>query len=493
MSRELTRLSGTKAGIPATTVSAASAARVAVWCGVASLVALSGTMGGCEMGSSDSIESAVRQDGSRLSPADFVVAGGATSTGGAESSSSGTPAASMIVDASEQAAAIEILNVNSEKDELDRAALNVGAATSAGSDGLGVNLDPTATFATTPGTPMMSDVDSPPVGEPIFIDAKVGDINGKPIFASTFFDRGTLTLEPLGPRLREEAARLKPAEWRAFARKEINNALDSLIEDELLRAEALANLTPEQKQGFFAFLQRIEREQKSKSGGSREEANQALMESEGMSLSEYMSQRQQAELIRYQLSEKIFQRVQVSRRDIELAYTRFKDQFNPPPKYIFRIVAVPAADASAVAAMQARIDGGERFAEIAGSEANTYKRPEGGLESRDLKTDITEASFFGSAVLNDAAKAMSPGTTTGPIDFGTRKAWLHLETIEVKKTSLYDAQIMIENVLRKERADAERKRYIAKLRSRASIGDTEETARRLLEIAETRYLTPRGQ
>jgi hypothetical protein len=52
---------------------------------------------------------------------------------------------------------------------------------------------------------------------------------------------------------------------------------------------------------------------------------------------------------------------------------------------------------------------------------------------------------------------------------------------------------MIENVLRKERADAERKRYIAKLRSRASIGDTEETARRLLEIAETRYLTPRGQ
>lgn len=469
MSQELNRWSRV-AGMMAKAPTAS--ARLVVMCGVASLASI----GGCEMGSSESIEASLRPAGTRLSPADF-------STGAANGAPTST--AAMMVGATETAAVSSVLDVNAAEAS---SSLDVGAALPSGAADATMPTEAIANYAATPGGPAMSESDSPPVGQPVFIDAKVGDINGKPIFASTFFDRGTLTLEPLGPRLREEAKRLKPAEWREFAREEINNSLDALIEDELLRAEALADLTPEQKQGFFAFLQRLQREQISQSGGSRDSANESLMESEGMSLAEFMSQREQAELIRYQLSEKIFQRVQVSRRDIELAYTRFNDQFNPPPKYLFRIVAVPAGDAAGVAAMQARIDGGESFAAIAASEANTYKRPEGGLEPRELKTKIENASWFGSAALNDTAKALTPGRTAGPIDFGTRKAWLHLETIEVKSTSLYDAQIAIENALRKERADAERKRYIAKLRSRASIGDTEETSRRLLEIAESRYL-----
>ena len=430
---------------------------------------------GCSFGGGESIESAVKPSGTRLTPTDFV----ASNVVQAAPTPALMPApaeVSLDIGSAQTAEMLELGGVPFDANGVGNSGSPQPSATY------------TATYTTTAGAPLLEDARATPVGEPVFIDAKVGDINGKPIFASTFFDRGTLTLEPLGPRLREEARRMKPAEWREFARKEINRALDSLIEDELLRAEALANLTPEQKQGFFAFLERIQKETVSQSGGSREKANEALMESEGMDLATYMSQRSQAELIRYQLSEKIFQRVQVSRRDIELAYARYNDQFNPPPQYLFRIVAVRGDNPDAVATMQARIDSGESFEEIAKSELNTYKRAEGGLEARELKGELAKVSWFGSAALNDAAKTLTPGTTAGPITFGSGQAWLHLDSIEEKKISLYEAQTVIENGLRNERAEMERRRYIAKLRSRASIGDTEETARRLLEIAESRYL-----
>ncbi len=445
-------------------------------------------LAGCSFGGGESIESALKTSGSRLTPTDFVAAGSGNGSMSAPVQTS-VPA-EMVVDigAAEAGGAIELGGAAFDANGVGGAMSSAGGSAGDGAGVPGPSATYTSTFTTTPGAPMLDDSRAMPVGEPVFIDAKVGDINGKPIFASTFFDRGTLTLEPLGPRLREEAKRKKPAEWREFARKEINSALDSLIEDELLRAEALANLTPEQKQGFFAFLERVQKETVSQSGGSRESANEKLMESEGMDLATYMSQREQAELIRYQLSEKIFQRVQVSRRDIELAYTRYNDQFNPPPKYLFRIVAVRGDNPDAVAAMQSRIDAGEAFEEIAKSEMNTYKRAEGGLEARELKGELAKVSWFGSAALNDAARSLAPGATAGPITFGSGKAWLHLDSIEEKKISLYEAQTVIENGLRSERADIERRRYIAKLRSRASIGDTEETARRLLEIAESRYL-----
>jgi hypothetical protein len=429
-------------------------------------------LAGCSANESTDIASALRPHGRTLSPEDFVSPG----SGPAATPPNPTTALQITSPAEAALASDDALNVNTQAPR----ELDLGG----NSPDIGADLSVTAA----PGVPILSTlpVGQPlPVGGPAFVDAKVGDINGKPIFASTFFDRGTLTLEPLGPRLQQEAARRKPEEWRDFARKEIQGSLDSLIEDELLRAEAFATLTPEQKQGFFAFIQQLQKGTVSEAGGSAEAANERLKATEGLSLDEFLSQRQQSELIRFQLSEKIVKRVQVSRRDIELAYERFNAQFNPPPEYLFRIVAT---EPETVSAVQARIDAGEPFKDLASSDVNSYKRETGGLESRKLEGEIEKAAWFAGEALNTAARTLGEGKTVGPFAFGRRKAWLHLETVVRKSTPIYDAQLAIENVLRSERIAAERKRYIARLRSKASMSDVQETAARLLEIAESRYL-----
>lgn len=333
------------------------------------------------------------------------------------------------------------------------------------------------------------------VGVPVLVDAKIGDINGKPIFASDFFDSGTPTQTPLGPRLAAEARKIGTGEgritlavWRRTAREQIAQSLDQLIEDELLRAEALSTFTAEQKQGFFAFMQRLQADVQRQYGGSRERLNEELESREGMSADQYFSQREQRELVRFQLTEKIYKRVNVTWRDIAQAYERFNEDFNPPPTLNFRMLTVPKDRAEDIERMKAEIASGKSIIEIAKSPLNRWKPREGGLEARQLKTELAKAEFFAVAPLNDAAKALRSGETSQPIEFGQFMAWLHLESIDEKRVPLYEAQLALENYLRDQKATAERRKYMSRLKARASITDEGDMRTRLLQIAEDRFL-----
>jgi parvulin-like peptidyl-prolyl isomerase len=338
----------------------------------------------------------------------------------------------------------------------------------------------------TPGLPAGRG-EARPIGPAVFIDAKLGDINGNPILASVFLDTGSTTVEPIGRFLAEEARRRPLAQWRTFARDEVTKRVALFVRDEILRAEALATLNQDQRVGFLAFIDRLQRDAQRRMGGSRAVAERTLSQTEGVTFDEWKRRERDRNLVQFQVQEKVSKRVQVSGRDIAQRYDQLYDTFNRPPLATFRQVVIPAANADAIAAFQASIDAGESFESLARSEKNTHRRATGGLEAREIPGDRAAADLFANPKLNQAARTLEVGQVAGPIDVSAGKAWLYLESIEDREQDLYEAQLALEDRIRDERFNRALERYFTRLASRMNITDTSDVVEQLLEIAERRY------
>lgn len=338
-----------------------------------------------------------------------------------------------------------------------------------------------------PGPPTLGDGDPLPVGDRVLVDAKIGDVNGKPIYASTFFDVGTPSQEPLGARLAAYGRQMAPREWAAKAREEIDLRLNLYIRDELLRAEALSTLAPERKQGLFAYVNQLQQDLRRETGGSREALKRHLEETEGISADEWTRKREQTLLVEYEIQQKILRGINISWRDIEQAYNgRFYDHYHHPPRYQLYLVTIPASATEDRAQFEQGLAGGRPFSELAGSTLNRYKNDRGGLETREVPGDLSVTSFFPNPDLDAAAKALKIGETTAAVPMGDMVAWVHLAGID-RPTGLYDAQLDIEQTLRQQRVNEALMRYLNRLRGKANVTSIPEMRARLYEIAIARY------
>jgi len=325
------------------------------------------------------------------------------------------------------------------------------------------------------GTPEQSQVDPSPIGQEVLVEAKVGDVNGRPIYAQAF-------LEPLSGRLIADARRKSPAQWRRDASILIGQRLDQLVQDELLRAEALSRLTVEQKQGFRAFVAGLRDELISRSYGSAALAEAALLEERGLTASEYLAQEEATLLIRETLRSEIQQRVQVSWRDIRQRYERDIEKYRPPPIARFRVIRAAGTDAETVAA---QLESGTPFATIAEGELNTFGREEAGL----VEVELTDGSprLFGAAPVNELAAKLTPGSWGGPVRLGPSDLWVFFESVEDNSTDLYDAQLTIEDEIFNARFSAEAQRLYEQLTAGAIRRSLDDLRRSLLEVAISRY------
>lgn len=331
-----------------------------------------------------------------------------------------------------------------------------------------------------PGAPVLTPAAVTISGDETLVESKVGDINGKPIYATEF-------LEPMADRLAAEARRLPPAQWSTWARRQIKDRLDGIITDELLRAEALARLTPEQKQGLRFFLAAQRENLASGASGSRTLAQQRLAEQEGLSEEEYIRNREQETLVRSTLMRDINNRVNVSWRDIEQRYQRDWDTFNPPPTAVFRLIRIPTAQTADVQAVNDALASGTPFEEVATTSGSTYKPDAGGVDEIPLTGPFEEEQFFGSDELNAIARTLTPGTHAGPFELGSSTAWLRLEEIRQQSMSLYDAQLLIQSQLRDERSARELDRFMSRLQQRASFTSLDDMREQLFQVALQRY------
>jgi parvulin-like peptidyl-prolyl isomerase len=342
-------------------------------------------------------------------------------------------------------------------------------------------LDITAT----PGEPASLAADATPVEAPVLINAKIGDINGRPVFVTDFFST-------MDSRLKAEARNAKNrGEFEKLAATEIRRKLQDMVNEELLQAEARATLTPEQRQGFLAWIDALQSDFVSQNYGSRTIAEQRLSDSESAgTLERWKKDREQRELVLFQLREQVLRNVHVPFRDVELYYNRRYDEFNPAPKDQFRVIWIDERKTDLVASVKSELESGADFTEVASRPANLFRAKEGGLYIPPTPEEGKEAKFFEIPALNDAAMSLTPGNWTGPIDTGTTAAFLKREVITLPSTSLYDAQASIEQRLRSSRSEERMNEYIGDLMKRASVDNLDAMTFRLLELAMERYWTP---
>lgn len=315
-----------------------------------------------------------------------------------------------------------------------------------------------------------------------FVDQMVGQINGRPIYASEFF-------EPMDERLKQDAQKFGEREWLSSTRKLITQALADRLRDDLILAEFQSTITPEQRTGVLTFITNVREGLISGNLGSESLANQRLRESEGLSLDEKVKDITERRFIIEQLRKSIGSRVQVSQRDVELYYEKNADEFSPPPIAEFRIILAPKNDSEKLERIEKALAAGEDFAAVAQRES-AYKPDDGNLQKSVIKGRVyTEAQFFGPQPLNEAARALTPGAASSRIDVGTAAYWLKLERIDQPPSkSLYDAQLEIERKLYAEREEEERLRYFDGLLARGSFSDVKDMVERLLIFSAKRYL-----
>lgn len=183
-------------------------------------------------------------------------------------------------------------------------------------------------------------------------------------------------------------------------------------------------------------------------------------------------------------------RVRVTKFDIEIYYNANKDKYNQPNLYTFRWISVDRTDAEGLAGVRDRLAAGEDFAEVARSRANTFHRDDAGRSTKEWDGAQEAGRFFNTEALNEAAREMSPGEWRGPFEVRGSTDWLQLESIEIRRRNLYEAQLEIEQKLLAERKEAEQTKFVNRLLSKAAPVDIDLMTRRLLDIAERRYFRP---
>lgn len=313
-----------------------------------------------------------------------------------------------------------------------------------------------------------------------FIDAKVGDISGHPIYVTSFFD-------PIADRLLASGQQNDLQQWRNHAIEIVKNRLDGIIYDELLRAETIAALTPQQRVGLQSFLKDFRSNLLSENLGSAQLANRRILEEQGITLDEALKQKELDTLVGLTLYEEINRGINISWRDITQRYERDINRFQPPPTVALQVIRVLEPEGELVDSITARLNGGESFEDIASSDLNTFNKDTQGRTETLLEGSFETTKFFAPLPLNEAVWALSEGEWAGPVSLGNANFWILYASTEQESVSLYDAQIQLLRELTIERRETERAQFLKNLIERARVSSRDEILLRLLYIAEKKY------
>jgi len=313
-----------------------------------------------------------------------------------------------------------------------------------------------------------------------FLDAKIGDISGHPIYVTSFF-------EPIEDRLVALGQQSDTVTWREQALEIVRSRLDGIIYDELLRAETIAALTPQQRVGLQSFLKDFRSNILSNNLGSAELADRRIQKEQGVSLDEALRQKELDTLVGLTLYQEINRGINISWRDIKQRYERDIKRFQPPPTVVLQVIRVLEPEGELVDSITSRLKSGESFPDIAGSDTNTFFTETQGKIETVLEDDFNKTVFFQHKDLNDTIWTLNEGDWAGPIRVGNGNYWAFYAERRQESLSLYEAQIQLLRELTQERRETERANYLNELIERARVSSRSEILLRLLYIAEQQY------
>jgi hypothetical protein len=316
-------------------------------------------------------------------------------------------------------------------------------------------------------------------GDAYTVDAMVGHINGKPVYASRVFrEVGEQTLETLG--------RSKPVrEFRADLAELFSAKLGEMVSTSLVLAEAESQLSERERQGLQAMLARHREDLISRHGGALALAEDYLQRERGLTLDEAVEQHRQRVLISRYMQSKLMPRVHVGRREVERYYQEHHARFNPPEKLTLRMIRVE--DEAAAAEVEAALAAGEPFAEVA-RRYSKYRPDEGGLMNQFTTTDRKQFNELVWPALNRRVRLLEEGLYTPRTAIDGGWAWVYLEEVERKPGQpLREVFLEIEEQLRRQEFVRLERRYMREMRQRGNFTPLDQMLAALIEVAVNRY------
>ena len=319
------------------------------------------------------------------------------------------------------------------------------------------------------------------VGDAYTIDGLVGQINGRPIYAEEFF----LSIQDRLVRIVAEMDRPQAIQQMQAL---VTNRFREFVNSELIIAEAESKLDPEMQQGLFSWLRSMQEQTIAERGGTRATAEQSIEDQFGMTLDEFLEQRKTIALASDLLRKRVTPRTIVSWRDVEQAYRKRWDEFNPPSVMrIGRIRFSKSRQAEQLEEARKLVAEKLPFAEIC---ERLEVADDGFWLEVTLPANGIEGTSLVSAV-KDRLKDLDPGAVSEALEQTAFVSWFTvLEVISPPGRSIYDpeVQIVIESQLSDLRYRQEQERYLKSLRNRWITEDINKMLVRLIRIAISRYL-----
>jgi len=325
------------------------------------------------------------------------------------------------------------------------------------------------------------------VGGKWTIESLVGQINGRPVYASKF-------MQSIEDRiLRIVAENPRPVAQRDIA-KLVSDRFEQYINNELIIAEAEGLLSPEMQAGIFAWLQSIQEQTVAGYGGNRTAATQSLQDQFGMNMEQYLKEKRDEALAQDLLRRRVKPRTIVSWRDYERQYAILEPEFNPEPKITIGRIRLQNANEDQIQDVQARFQRGETFAQVAtklkeqggikddeAGEWKVFKMPANGIAGLDFSQEI-----------KDLLSAVETGKVSAPSRKGSHCSWYCVMNIESQTArSIFDSvlQRQLRRGLEDQRGRYEQVRYLGSLRDKFVTNDIDQMTRRLTRIAWDRYMS----
>jgi peptidyl-prolyl cis-trans isomerase SurA len=318
-----------------------------------------------------------------------------------------------------------------------------------------------------------SDPNARPRSQNYAVDAMVGQINGKPVYASSVFEgAGTAQLRQLGRNN-------PPEKFRQQAAFLLGEKLREIVTNSLILAEAEASLTEQQQMGLYQALRKFRESVISESGGSKYLAQRRIRRLHSMSLDQYVEEHRQKILTQRYLREKLYPRVHVTRREVERYYREHHDKFNP--EGTVAVAVIYTDDPDRAGKVQAALNSGTSF-QAAGRRAGVKYRPR-----LEYETDLDQFDEFPDEVDKHVRKLEVGEHTDG---IATDKFHYFVKLVDVTRVggrTLSDVYLQIEQRLRSREFDRLNRKYLQELLERGNYTPIERMMQALLKVAMNRY------
>jgi len=305
------------------------------------------------------------------------------------------------------------------------------------------------------------------------VDAMVGQINGKPVYASRVFE------EAGKEQLRQIGRNNPPERFRQQAAFLLGEKLREIVTNSLILAEAESSLTEQQQMGLYQALRKFRESVISESGGSEYLARRRIRRLHDMSLDEYVEQHRQKILTQRYLREKLYPRVHVTRREVERYYREHYDKFNP--EGTVAVAVIYTENPEIARRVQKALDSGKSFEE-AGQLPGVKYRPR-----LEYETDLDQFDEFPDKV-DARVHKLEVGQHTDGVE--TDRFHYFVKLVDVTRAhgrKLSEVYLQIEQRLRSQEFDRLNRKYLQELLKKGNYTPIEQMMKSLLKVAMNRY------